>query len=345
MVAALVDGDESFEHRILLPFAREEESSGSRAAFAAVPVHIGGLDGWAGFLKARRWVSEGLHRFDPDVVHVHLFHAAVVVGSLRWTRKRVLTHHHGSIFVDQDRRVGQVLDRWAGRRYDRLVAVSDAVAGFLTGTYGYPAGVVEVIHNGWSGSPLPRRSSGIDFVSISHLRREKGHGVLLEAFVRVREELPGARLRLVGDGPLRQQLTRRSAELGLDDGVEFTGAVPDVWTHLAEARVAVLPSLTEPQGIAVLEAMAAGCPLIASSVGGIPEMVVHGTNGHLVPPGDPDRLAEAMLMLSGDATLRERYRDAGRRTAERWRMDQTVCRYESLYRRMAHETGRGVGRS
>lgn len=228
-----------------------------------------------------------------------------------------------------------LLDRWAGTRYDRVVAVSEAVADFLIGTYGYPRERIEVIHNGWLGSPAQRTRPGVDFLSVSHLRREKGHHVLLEAFALVRERAPASRLRLLGDGPLRPDLERHAYALGISDGVEFTGAVEDVWAHLAEARVAVLPSLTEPQGIAVLEALAAGCPLVASRVGGIPEMVDHGRNGHLVPPGDAPALAGAMLRLHGDDQLRVRYRDEGLRTADRWRMDTTVRRYEALYREVA----------
>lgn len=339
VLAAIVQGNAPFNHHLLFPFARPDGSRHLLRTFAGTPMRLGGADRFTQLTRARGWVRQELRHLKPDLLHVHLFHASVLVASLPRTDPRILTHHHGSLYRDQGKGLTMLLDRWAGARYDRVVAVSEAVADFLMGTYRYQRQRIDVIHNGWLGSPASRTGTGVDFLSVSHLRREKGHHVLLEAFALVRERAPGARLRLLGDGPLRADLERRADELGISDGVEFTGAVEDVWGHLAEAQVAVLPSLTEPQGIAVLEALAAGCPLVASRVGGIPEMVDHGRNGHLVPPGDAPALAAAMLRLHRDDQLRARYRDEGLRTADQWRMETTVRRYEALYREVAQPSG------
>lgn len=339
VLTAIVQGSPSFDHHVLLPFARPDAGDDLLRAFAGTPVSFGGADRLVRSVWVRRWVDQELRRLKADVVHAHLFHASVLVASLPREIPRILTHHHGSLFRDQGRPVHLRLDRWAGTRYDRLVAVSHAVAEFLVAEYRYPRDCIEVVHNGWLGSPQPRASTGVDFLTVGNLRREKGHDVLLEAFAVVRKQDPAARLRLLGDGPLRSELQLRAADLGLSDGVEFVGAVDDVWTHLAEARVTVVPSWTETQGIAVLEALAAGCPVVATRVGGIPEMIEHGRNGHLVPPGEPLALAEAMVRVRRDAPLRERYSAEGSRTAKRWRMDTTVRRYEALYREVVQPSG------
>lgn len=338
VLAAIVDSA-LFDHHVLVPFARSDAGDDLVRAFAGAPVSFGGADRLTQSLRVRRWVQRELRRLQPDVIHAHLFHASVLVASLSREIPRILTHHHGSLFRDQDRPVPLLLDRWAGTRYDRVLAVSHAVADFLMNSYRYPRDAIEVVHNGWVGSPQPRTSTGVDFLTVGNLRQEKGHDVLLEAFALVRKQDPAARLRLLGDGPLRSELERRAADLGLAEGVEFAGTVDDVWTHLAEARVTVVPSLTETQGIAVLEALAAGCPVVASRVGGIPEMIEHGRNGHLVPPGEPLPLAEAMVRVRHDAQLRERYSAEGSRTAERWRMATTVGRYEAVYRDVARPSG------
>lgn len=345
VLAALVSGSGPVDHCVIAPFVNEQHSAELRRVLRDAPVVTGGASRVTELPTARRWLEAMLSEARADVVHAHLFHASTLVASLSSRVPHVLTHHHGSLFHDQGRRAHEMVDRWAGRRYDRIVAVSHAVASFLTEVYEYPSSRIQVIHNGWTGTPRTRDVPEVDFVSISHLRREKGHEVLLDAFAQVGQRAPSVRLRIAGDGPLRSHLEQRCRHLGIEGSVEFLGAVPDVWDILARAGLAVFPSLTEPQGIAVLEAMAAGCPVIASRVGGIPEMVDHGRNGHLVPPADAPALADAMLRLHGDDQLRARYRDEGLRTAGQWRMDTTVHRYEALYRELAQQSGAPRGSS
>lgn len=335
MVAAIVNAAGPVDQYILVPFATSEETRTLLDA-VDVPVQSFGCRQPADLPTTWLEVRRAIQALAPDVVHAHLFHAAVLVAALRrvGSFQTVLTHHHGSVLTDQGRRFEAILDQWAGRRYDCVVAVSDAVASFLKDSYRYPTELLEIIPNGWMGSPRPRSPTGPDFVAVGNLRREKGHAVLLRAFVLVRRRLADSRLRLVGDGPLRANLETLARELGIDDAVEFVGSVSDVWPHLAEAGIVVVPSLSETQGLVVLEAMAAGCPLIATDVGGIPEMIEDGFNGRLVPPGDIDALASAMVDLHGATELRQRYAEAGRATAMKWRMEGTVAQYLALYHRL-----------
>jgi glycosyltransferase involved in cell wall biosynthesis len=129
---------------------------------------------------------------------------------------------------------------------------------------------------------------------------------------------PGSiRLLIAGDGPERPRLVSEIARLGLDGAVELLGTRGDVHELLAAADVFVLSSESEGMPMSVLEAMAAGLPVVASAVGGVPEVVRDGETGALVPPRDPVALAEAIRLLVADPALRQRFGDAGRRRVER----------------------------
>lgn len=337
VVSGIVGGGPGIEHEIIAPFATAEAACElSSRVLGHADLRTWGVTAPHQLIAARRRLARHVVQSGADVVHAHLFHAAALVASVGATVPTVLTHHHGSLMVDQQRHASRLVDRYVGRRFDRVVAVSQAVATFLHDAYGYPRSLVEVISNGWVGQPQePRREPSADFLVVGRFRPEKGHSVLLHAFAAVREHAPDATLRLVGDGPQRPDLERLSRDLGLAGSVEFTGALSDVWPQYADARIALVPSLTEPQGIVVLEAMAAGRPVIASRVGGIPEMVKDGRTGRLVPPGDSDALARTMLELHRDSALRERLGSTARQAAEEWRMERTVERYHDLYRRLA----------
>lgn len=284
----------------------------------------------------RRWLKAELERFRPDLVHVHLFHALVLTSTIPARGGvRVVTHHHGDIFHVHGRRRDEFLDRHLGRRYSSIIAVSDAVRTFLVSGYRYPDEKVVTIRNGWVGTPLPWVGGGDrpNVVCIANFRIEKGHAVLLRAFVRVVGERP-AHLTLVGTGPLMRELQALALSLGIDSHVSFVGAVDDVWTVLSKADVFAFPSLSEPLGIAVMEAMAAGVPVIASGVGGIPELVSHDVTGILVPPGDELSLARGLERLLGDPVARAQMGEQGRQAAEGMKMEATMDRYVDHYRRL-----------
>lgn len=285
------------------------------------------------FPSTRAWTKRQLEALRPDLVHVHLFHAEVTVASLgRIQPARLLTHHHGDFLIAQGRKLEVALDRWAGRQMDVVVAVSDAVREFLVGEYRYPSEKVVTIRNGWEGAPLPpKRSGSLNILCTANLRPEKGHAVLLKAFAGVVTELADVRLTLVGGGPLQSELENQVDRLGLGQRVRFTGPVDDVWPYLAEADVFVLPSLSEPLGIAIIEAMAAGLPVVATSAGGIPELVRHGDNGLLTTPGDERELAEALVQMLRSPELRTRFGNSGRSIAASLTMARMSDAYEALY--------------
>lgn len=135
-------------------------------------------------------------------------------------------------------------------------------------------------------------------VVVGALEERKGHAVLLDALAALRD--PRIRVLCAGDGSLRDALPARAAALGIGDTVRFLGPVDDVAELLAAADALLMPSHHEGLGVAALEAMAAGLPVVASHVGGLPEAVVDGETGLLVPPGDPATLAAAIATLAAD---------------------------------------------
>jgi glycosyltransferase involved in cell wall biosynthesis len=140
--------------------------------------------------------------------------------------------------------------------------------------------------------------------SVGSLHVRKGYQYLIEAVPLVLTELPGARFVLVGEGPERLRLEQLAAELGVAGRVQFLGQRTDVSAVLPEFDVFVLPSITEGMPNAVLEAMAAGIPVVASRVGGVPEIVQDGETGLLVEPESPSDLARSLVRLGRDAPLR-----------------------------------------
>lgn len=284
----------------------------------------------------RRWLHRELTKFRPAVAHAHLLHAGVMVATMRAQhgRSTVWTHHHGSVLHHQGRRLSDVADGLAARRFDRVVAVSGAVREFLVQERGYRADRVETIRNGWQGTPEvvdAGRGGPPAVICVGHFRQEKGHEALVQAFAVTLRAVPDARLLLVGDGPLRPAVMATTERLGIGGSVEFVGQVGDVWSQLARGHVFALASQMEPLGIAALEAMAAGLPVVATAVGGLTEIVQHDKTGLLVPPADVSALAAALERLLLSAEDRRRLGRAGQVAAADMRIEAMTEHYFQLY--------------
>jgi glycosyltransferase involved in cell wall biosynthesis len=192
-----------------------------------------------------------------------------------------------------------------------------------------------VIHNGVE-LDRPRRPPGrtqapVTLLSVGRLRAPKDFTTLIRAISALE---PGSvRLRIAGDGPERPALEAEIAQRGLSGTVELLGTRPDVDQLLAAADLFVLSSDSEGLPMSVLEAMAAGLPVVASGVGGVPELVKDGETGALVPPRDSHALAAAIREIAGDPQLRDRLGQAGRRRAEvEFSLEGCRRRHLELYR-------------
>jgi glycosyltransferase involved in cell wall biosynthesis len=208
---------------------------------------------------------------------------------------------------------------------DRYIAVSRAVADELVERFGWPAAKVQVGYNAaqverFGGAPptgLREELGGSAerplVLTPARLDEQKGHPVLLRAAA----ELPGVDFVLAGEGPERAALEALASELGISDRVNFLGYRDDIPQLLAACDVFALPSLYEGSSLAVLEAMAAGRPVVSSAIGGTDELIDDGTDGLLVAPGDTDGLAAALRRLLDDAELRKTFAQRAHARVER----------------------------
>ena len=160
----------------------------------------------------------------------------------------------------------------------------------------------------------------------------KGHDVLLRALARVRQQLPEVTLEIAGDGPLEPELSATVSRLGLGERVSFLGRVAPPGPVFERAEVVVVPSFGEGFGMVALEAMERGRPVVASDVGGLPEIVADGRTGLLVPPGDPEAFAAAIVELAGDPARAADMGAAGRKRAlAEFSQERCTDRIEAIY--------------
>jgi glycosyltransferase involved in cell wall biosynthesis len=272
-------------------------------------------------------VAAHLVAIRADVVHNHMYRAEVVGTRAAWRvaeaglpRPHVVgTVHSSRIRSDEDRD----LIRRLTPKMDHLIAVSSSIARKIEdeARIGAP---VTLIYNGVDlerydhqlpcctlreeyGLPPEGPMVGV----VARLEPEKGHPTLLDAWPAVLAEFPTATLLIIGEGSRREALEAQAAGLGLGGSVIFTGRRDDVPAVTKALDVAVLPSYREAQGLTILEAMALSRPVVASNVGGIPEMIEDGVSGLLVPPHEPSALADAILRLLRDHPLADTLGRAG----------------------------------
>ena len=233
-----------------------------------------------------------------DLVHTHLVHADVY-GAFG-ARRLVSTKHNDDPF-----RTGlfRFVERALARRAARIVAITHALARFQLERVGLPGTKVEVIHYGLDDLPSAWGTNAHDDVpddarvllAVCRLERQKGVDVAVRALRTIRERHPNAQLVVLGEGPQRPELEQLARELGVP--VHLPGRVPDVAAWLRRADVLVHPARWEGFGLALLEAMLASLPVVATRVSSIPEIVADGETGLLVPPDDAAGFAAAVIRL------------------------------------------------
>lgn len=292
-------------------------------------------------------LKEGL-----DLVHMHyaIPHAvsAYLAKQMLATERqlRIVTTLHGTDIT----LVGlhpsfHAITRFSILESDGLTAVSNYLKDQTVRDFSVPQSRIEVIPNFidtevWRPGRVPCHREKLApggekiVMHISNFRAVKRVGDVVEIFLRIQRKVP-AMLVLVGDGPDRPRVLQRAAELGLQDKVLFLGKHASVDELLSCADLFLLPSEKESFGLAALEAMACGAPVVASSVGGLPEVIDHEETGFLFDIGAVDEMAEAGVRLLSDDVLHGRVAEAARATAvERFSARSVVPLYEALYERV-----------
>ena len=306
-----------------------------------VPVSAPGLRGLVPYLR----------EFRPHIVHAHLVAASVatVVAARAAGQPRVMaTFHNITDWEEKRSHPVRVLGRALLHDCAALVAVSDAVRAAIRRVSRDLGERATVIYNGADLEPfaevrrgyaVARARLGYDpraFVvgGVARLDPRKGMDLLLEAAALTLDRLPGLQILIVGDGPERGRLETLARVLGLEARVRLVGEQRDVRPYLAALDLFAAPSRTEGMGLAIVEALAAGVPVAAARVGGIPEVLQDGAAGWLVDGGDPRAWADAIARAAALPHERQRLSAAGPARAERFSIHHTRHRLEAVYDRL-----------
>jgi glycosyltransferase involved in cell wall biosynthesis len=306
---------------------------GGRLSAAGVPVDAIRLP-FAADPRAFARLLQLIRSRRPEIVHTHLVHAdfhGLTAARLAGVPVRVSTKHGFNPF--RSSQVFARADRAVGALADEHVAISRGLARYLAREEGFAEEAFTVIHYGIEPGPEPAPYAGEAprLLCVGRLIPIKGHDVLLRAVARARRVVRDLTLDIAGSGPLEAELRSQAAELGLDGAVRFLGQVSSV--PYAESAVVVVPSLGEGFGMVALEAMERGRPVLASDVGGLPEIVADGETGLVVPAGDGDALAWAIAELAANLPRAAALGAAGRaRALADFRQERCTDRHDELYR-------------
>jgi glycosyltransferase involved in cell wall biosynthesis len=290
-----------------------------------------------GFAEAQGLRLIGLlRRSRPDVVHSRLILSNLWARLGRLSGAKVICEERG--LADQRPRAMTLLNRLSQPLCTMNVANSHAVAHRMRHRDRIPPDRLRVIYGGVDCVrflPAARAARSFDIVSVTRLEHYKGVFDLVDAFRLVRQARPDVTLSIVGDGSQRSSLERHVSALGLAGAVTIWGHEPDVLPRLHEARVFALSSHEEGLPNAVIEAMSCALPVVATHVGGTPELVVDRVTGHLVPPRNAPALAAALLHYLDDPAQAELHGAAGRDRAVRcFDLRVTANAYVSLYKEL-----------
>jgi glycosyltransferase involved in cell wall biosynthesis len=284
-----------------------------------------------------------LWRIRPDIVATHTAKAGLLgrLAAATLGYPAVFTPHGWSISDRISKRQGKLfrcIEQGAAAISSRIINVCAYEAALAEACNVAAAPKLAVVHNGIADIPSRLRADAsaepARLVMLARMSEPKDHFTLLEALGRLtplRWELD-----LVGDGPLRQHIENEAAQLGIAGRIRFLGFRNDTAELLRDAQVCVLSSRSEAFPYSILEAMRAGLPVVASGVGGVPEAVVDGQTGLLVPTGDPAAMAEALARVIAQPALRKQFGDQGRRRfLARFSFEQMFARTLDIYNEVA----------
>lgn len=292
-------------------------------------------------------LASAFRRLEPQVVHLQSSQAHVLGGAAA----RIAKVPAVILSRRLDNPIRGRLSRWKYRHlYDWVISVSDGVKDMLVDA-GIRPDLISTIHSSvpdslWQYDGDGDRirdefrldSSNRIITTMAHIERRKGIDTLIDAMPMIIQQVPQARVLVVGSGSYRPMIQQRVAAMRLGDNILLPGARTDVPDILAASDVVVCPSYLEGCSNSLLEAMAAGKPVIGTKVGGTPEIIEHWVNGLLVPPKDPEALAWATVRVITDQSLAADFGKAGRRIVrENFSVDRMVDETLQIYSRVLNE--------
>jgi glycosyltransferase involved in cell wall biosynthesis len=295
-----------------------------------------------------RTLRKMVEQRSPDVIVTHQVKSHFLMNVSRlWQKYPWVAFNHGYTSTDRKMLLYNRLDRWSLPKADRVVTVCNAFAQKLV-KMGVPRERIHVQHNSIRPEPAVnveemsalRRRVGVEegarmVLAVGRLSKEKAQIDLLHAFKKLSDAHSeiNARLVIVGDGPEREPLEETAASLGISDGVAFTGQVKNVEVYYAAADVLANPSHSEGSPYVLLEAMATGLPIVATAVGGVPEMIENNETALLVPASDPQAMANAIARILNDEKLAAQLAEnAGELVSSRFSPEAYVRSLAEIYR-------------
>lgn len=284
--------------------------------------------------------------FLPMIVHAHGPRAGLFTSlSAPKVAKKVYTEH----IYDENYRLSNNFNGWIQKKIMRLIAqkndliiaVSTSVRDFLIESHFADENKVVLIPNGIDlagpDRPIRHRIREINNTpvigTIGSLNLQKGQRYLIDAFKEVVQKYPLASLEIIGVGPLRKSIKDQVSSLKLERNISLLGARSDIRKYLKHWDVFVLPSISETFGISILEAMAAGVPVVASKVGGIPDIITNNKDGLLVEPGDPKGIVRAVSEILAHPVLAAKLKRNGLKRVGDFEIKSVVKKIEQLYLR------------
>lgn len=271
----------------------------------------------------------------PDVVHSHLYAAIYSVWPAVRCGVKVRLHTVHNVAGKELPGSHQKLMRFAYRRgWSTPVAISDIIRDSICQTYGLSLQSVPRINNGvdtrrFAGTPIPHE--GVQFICVARFTMQKNHKLLLEAFSQAKKQVENIRLCLVGDGELRPQIEAQIHTLGLAEDVVLAGVSGDVERFLHESDAFVMSSDYEGLPLSVMEAMAAGLPIVSTRAGGVPNILEEGANAFMVEPGDAGALADRMCRIARSPEIRQAFGARSLALSAAFDIREMVRQYETLY--------------
>lgn len=341
MVAQLIENIDSFENKVILVVLSSKQGTYIEDLLEMKGINIVYLNKKIGpnlntILKA---IIIG-REFKPDIIHTHLSSFFYMLPyAIMFRIKIIHTEHTRAIFESSGFR-RSILKYCYQKRIGIPVAISNLLKREISEVYNLNSDLIEIVFNPVNIKKFTNESiqkyknnQKIVFINVARFVEPKNHLELIKAFKEVNNYNKDTKLLLLGDGPLRNVIERRINEFELENTIELKGNVQNVDYYLGTSDIFVLPSKYEGLPLTILEAMAAGLPIIATSVGGVPDIVKD--NGVLVDPGNHERLVSTMIELANNKKLRLKMGELSIKEVQKYDISKVTIKYEELYKKYA----------
>jgi glycosyltransferase involved in cell wall biosynthesis len=281
-----------------------------------------------------------LQKFKPDVVHTHIYTSTYVWPWMMCHKKAKWVHTVHSVASKELYSFHKPIMTTVYKSYRNFapVAISNYIKQSVLEEYQVPESRINLVYNGIdlkffnpSETKKNKDSTDMEFICVARLNPVKNHKLLLNAFYELLKVFPQSRLTLVGEGELRPELEKIIIHLKIQDNVDIIGETNDVRYYLTKADIFILTSKYEGLPLSILESMAVGLPIIATEVGGIPDIVKNEINGVLVESEDVSSLSNAMIRIVKDFTFRKRVSLQNKMDAKKYDLSSVARKYEDIY--------------